>query len=130
MSGYSLWKLDKEGTRDLFLNGEPCTVKGSDYLGNDFVLESLVEHGYWDLLASPAPKLGREDVALPPEALNRLWVLKELAGCGHVSEADKLLSDGRLMTIAGFNAERIESKALVEEFIASQMISWYHQPTN
>jgi len=112
MSGYSLWRQDRERARKLFLEGEPCEVRGSEYLGNDFLIESFGELGYWELLASPMPDLGREDVAIPAEALNRLWVIKELAGCGHVSEAGKLLSDGHVMARAGFNVESIREKAM------------------
>ena len=115
MSGYNLWQYDRERTRDLFLDGEPCVVRGSDYLANDFLLESLMEYGFWDHLSAVEPQLGREDVAIDPMILNRIWAFKELAGCGHVSEVDKILADGRMMALAGFNLEAIRDKALAEE---------------
>lgn len=115
MSGYNLWRYDRNQTCDLFLDGEPCVVKSSEYLANDFLLESMMEYGFWDRLSDVEPELGREDVAVDPMVLNRVWAFKELAGCGHVSEVDKILTDGRLMALAGFNLEVIRDKALAQE---------------
>lgn len=112
MIGYNIWRYDKEQTRDLFLDGEPVVTRGSDYLGNDFLIEGLRELGYWDRITSQQPELGRKDVAEDSETLNAVWILKELAGLARVSEAEKLLKDGRLMALCGFNAERISERAL------------------
>jgi len=113
--GWSLWRRDQELTRQLFLDGCEYRAKGSEYLGNDFLFESLRELGFWDLLTSPEPKLGRTDVAVRPDLLNAIWVVKELAGMGHLSEAEKLLSDGYLMAECGFNVETIRKRALNED---------------
>jgi len=110
--GWSLWRRDQELTRQLFLDGCAYRAQGSEYLGNDFLFESLRELGFWDQLTSPEPTLGRTDVAVRPDVLNALWVVKELAGMGHVSEAEKLLSDGYLMAECGFNVETIRERAI------------------
>ncbi|HID89537.1 MAG TPA: hypothetical protein EYP52_07500 [Anaerolineae bacterium] len=52
---------------------------------------------------------------MAPAILNRIWAFKELAGCGHLSEAEKILSDGRLMALCGFNVERISETALSKD---------------
>jgi len=111
MSGYSLYTYDRPRTRDLFLDGERAVVRGSQYLGNDFVTEGLHELGYWDIVTSAQPKLGRQDVAVAPEKLNAAWTFKELAGLGRVSEAGDILQDGRLMALCGFAMKDIEEKA-------------------
>jgi hypothetical protein len=111
MSGYALWTYDRAKTKGLFLDGARADVRGSEYLGNDFVIEGLRELGFWDVLVSCAPELGREDVAVAPEKLNAAWAFKELAGLGRVSEVDRVLTDGRLMAQCGFNIEEIREKA-------------------
>jgi hypothetical protein len=60
---YCIWRHDNERTRDLFLNGEPVVCRGSEYLGNDFLIEGLMELGYWESMVAQQPELGREDVA-------------------------------------------------------------------
>lgn len=109
---YCIWRHDNERTRDLFLEGEPVVCRGSEYLGNDFIIEGLMELGFWERMVGQRPELGREDVAVSPEALNGVWIMKELAGLGRVSETDKILSDGRLMALCGFNAERVVDRAV------------------
>jgi len=95
-------------------------------MGNDFLVEALMEFGYWDLMGSQEPELGREDIATDPDKLNAVWVLKELAGLGHVSESEKLLKDGRLMALCGFNVEVIRGKAFAGRPVVSRRTLYRH----
>ncbi len=124
--GYCIWRHDNERTRDLFLDGAEVVVRGSDYLGNDFLIEAFMDLGFWDIVRSPEPKLGRSDVAVDPMALNAIWAIKELAGLGRVSEADKVLSDGRLMATAGMNVERVREHAFVGAPVVSRRTLYRH----
>ena len=79
----------------------------TSYAENDFILEFLMGSGLWELLVSLRPAKLRKHNGKPWRALNGLEVLRELAQVDRIARCGRVISDTRLMMVAGFNAEEI-----------------------
>jgi hypothetical protein len=82
-------------------------VVATSYAQNDFILEFLMGSGLWEILVSLRPGKLRKENGKPWRAMNRLEVLRELIHVERIAHCGRVISDTRLMMIAGFNAEEI-----------------------
>lgn len=106
-AGFRTWMRDDPRVREAILAGEDVEVEASAYAANDFLLEFLMGSGLWEQLVSLRPAGLRKDNGKPWRAMNGLEILRELAGVERIARCGKVISDARLMAIAGFNAEEI-----------------------
>lgn len=106
-AGFRTWLRDDPRVRDAISAGEDVEVEASAYAANDFLIEFLMGSGLWEKLVSLRPAGLRKDNGKPWRAMNGLEVLRELAGVERIARCGKVISDARLMAIAGFNAEEI-----------------------
>lgn len=105
--GLRTWLRDDPRVREAILAGEDVEVEASAYAANDFLVEFLMGSGLWEQLVSLRPAGLRKDNGKPWRAMNGLEILRELAGVERIARCGKVISDARLMAIAGFNAEEI-----------------------
>lgn len=92
-------------------------VLPTSYAGNDFVFEFLMGCGLWQVLTSMEPDALKKDNGAPWKALNGVEVIRELARIDRIAHTGKVLSDVRLMLLAGFNAEQVNRTAKVGRFV-------------
>lgn len=105
--GFRAWLRDDPRVRAAISAGEDVEVEASSYAENDFLIEFLMGSGLWEKLVSLRPAGLRKDNGKPWRAMNGLEILRELAGVERIARCGKVISDARLMAIAGFNAEEI-----------------------
>ena len=105
--GFSTWLRDDPEAHRAILQGRDVDVEITAYAQNDFLLEFLMGSGLWEVLVSPRPAKLRKDNGKPWRALNGLEVLRELARVDRIAHLGRVISDTRLMMIAGFNAREI-----------------------
>lgn len=104
---FSTWLRDDPEAREAILKGKDVEVVGTSYAKNDFILEFLMGSGLWEILASIRPGKLRKENGKPWRALNGLEILRELIHVERIAHCGRVISDTRLMMIAGFNAEDI-----------------------
>jgi hypothetical protein len=105
--GFTTWLRDDPEAREAILKGKEVEVVATAYAQNDFILEFLMGSGLWEILVSLRPgKLYKEN-GKPWRAMNGLEVLRELIHVERIAHCGRVISDTRLMMIAGFNAEEI-----------------------
>jgi DNA-binding transcriptional ArsR family regulator len=98
---------DDPAVRRAIEQGQDVEVEASAYAQDDFLLEFLMSSGLWELLVSSRPRRLRKDNGRPWRAMNGLEVLRELARVERIARCGRVISDARLMVIAGFNAEQV-----------------------
>ncbi len=104
---YRLWIRDDAGCRESILRGENVEVVPSAYGENDFFIEFLMGSGLWQKIVGMYPDILKKDNGKPWKALNGVELIRELADVDRISHCGKVLSDLRLMMIAGFNIEEV-----------------------
>lgn len=104
---YRLWIRDDAGCREAILKGEEVEVVPSAYGENDFFIEFLMGSGLWQNMAGMYPDILKKDNGKPWKALNGVELIRELADVDRIAHCGKVLSDLRLMMIAGFNVEEV-----------------------
>lgn len=104
---FETWQRNDPQVREAILSRRDVEVTTTSYAENDFILEFLMGSGLWELLVSLRPTKLRKDNGKPWRALNGLEVLRELAHVDRIAGCGRVISDTRLMMIAGFNAEEI-----------------------
>jgi hypothetical protein len=105
--GFRTWLRDDPEARGAIRKGEDVEVEVTSYAQNDFLLEFLMGSGLWDVLVSLRPAKLRKENGKPWKAMNGLEVLRELIHVDRIAQCGRVISDTRLMVIAGFNAEEI-----------------------
>jgi hypothetical protein len=105
--GFNTWLRDDPEAREAILKGKEVEVVATAYAQNDFILEFLMGSGLWEILVSVRPGKLRKENGKPWKALNGLEVLRELIHVERIAHCGRVISDTRLMLIAGFNAEEI-----------------------
>lgn len=106
--GFRTWLRNDPAVRTALLAGDEVEVEASSYAENDFLLDFLMSSGLWEILVSLRPRGLRKDNGKPWRALNGLEVLRELARVDRVAHCGRVISDTRLMLLAGFNASEIQ----------------------
>jgi hypothetical protein len=90
--------------------GKDVEVVATAYGQNDFLLEFLMGSGLWETMVSLRPGKLQKENGKPWRALNGLEVLRELIHVERIAHCGRVISDTRLMLIAGFNAEEIRRR--------------------
>jgi hypothetical protein len=104
---FATWLRDDPEAHQAILRGGDVEVEITSYAQNDFLLEFLMGSGLWEVLVSLRPGKLRKDNGKPWRALNGLEALRELARVERIAHCGRVISDTRLMMIAGFNAREI-----------------------
>jgi hypothetical protein len=105
--GFDAWLRNDPKALEAIRGGKEVEVEATAYAQNDFILEFLMGSGLWDLLVSTRPGKLQKENGKPWRALNGLEVLRELIHVKRIAHCGRVISDTRLMMIAGFNAEEI-----------------------
>ena len=108
---HQIWFHRQEECLEALRRGEPVEVLPTSYAGNDFVFEFLMGSGLWQVLTAMEPDGLRKENGAPWKALNGVEVIRELARVDRIAHTGKVLSDVRLMLLAGFNAEQVSRTA-------------------
>lgn len=106
--GYMVWFHNNSVCEKAILQRQEYEAVLTGYGENDFWLEFLVGSGLWETMVGMEATELRKQNGKPPRALNGIEVIRELADINAISHCGKILSDARLMLIAGFNVEEIE----------------------
>jgi hypothetical protein len=106
--GYKAWFCDNPACKEAILTGQGHEAALTGYGENDFWLEFLVGSGLWETMVGMEATELKKQNGKPARALNGIEVIWELADIEAVSHLGKILSDARLMMIAGFNVEELE----------------------
>lgn len=106
-SGFDAWLRNDPKAVEAIREGKEVEVEATAYAQNDFILEFLMGSGLWDILMSIRPGKLQKENGKPWRALNGLEVLRELIHVKRIAHCGRVISDTRLMMIAGFNAEEI-----------------------
>jgi len=104
---FETWLRDDPQARAAILRGKDVEVALTSYAQNDFLLEFLMGSGLWEILVALRPGKLRKENGKPWRALNGLEVLRELIHVNRIAHCGRVISDTRLMAIAGFNAQEI-----------------------
>jgi hypothetical protein len=107
---WRLWIRSEDAVRDAFKRGEECEMTPTGYAENDFILEFLISSGLWSIITGMVPDELKKDNGIPWRILNRLEVVRELAGVHRIEACHKVIRDTRLMLEIGFNPERINQR--------------------
>lgn len=108
--GFNTWLRDDPEVREAILKGKEVEVVATSYAQNDFILEFLMGSGLWEILVSLRPGKLHKENGKPWRAMNGLEVLRELIHVERIAHCGRVISDTRLMMIAGFNAEEIRRR--------------------
>jgi hypothetical protein len=106
--GYKAWFCDNPACKEAILTGQGHEAALTGYGENDFWLEFLVGSGLWETMVGMEATELKKQNGKPARVLNGIEVIWELADIEAVSHLGKILSDARLMMIAGFNVEELE----------------------
>ncbi len=104
---YRLWVRNDQGCAEAILRGEDVEVVPSAYGQNDLFIEFLMGSGLWANLVGMRPDCLKKNNGKPWKALNGVEVIRELADVERLAHCGKVVSDARLMIIAGFNVEEV-----------------------
>jgi len=104
---FETWMRDDPQAREAILQGKEVEVSLTSYAQNDFLLEVLMGSGLWEVMVGLRPAKLRKENGKPFRALNGLEVLRELIHVERIAHCGRVISDTRLMVIAGFNAREI-----------------------
>lgn len=105
--GYKVWFHNNPARKEAILQRREYEVVLTGYGENDFWFEFLVGSGLWETMVGMGATELRKQNGKPPRALNGIEVIRELADINAISHCGKILSDARLMLIAGFNVEEV-----------------------
>ncbi len=108
MKTWQLWREDKAQISARLERGEELEGYNSAFGENDLIIGVLMVEGFWNILAETKADLLKKDNGYEPRILNSLWALCELAGVGRIAQSGKVLGDGSLLRMVGFQAEEIE----------------------
>lgn len=108
MRTWQLWREDKAEIAERLSRGEDLDGYNSAFGDNDLIIGFLMVEGFWNVLADTKADLLKKDNGYAPRILNGLWALCELAGVGRIAQSGKVLGDGSLLRMVGFQAEEIE----------------------
>lgn len=106
--GYKVWFHNNPACEEAILQRQGYEAVLTGYGENDFWLEFLVGSGLWETMVGMEATELRKQNGKPQRALNGIEVIRELADIDAISHCGKILSDVRLMLIAGFNVEEIQ----------------------
>lgn len=109
--GYNVWFHNNSICEEVILTRGKYEWVLTGYGENDFWLEFLVGSGLWETMVNMKPTELKKQNGKPSNALNGIEVIRELADINAISHCGKILSDVRLMSIAGFNIEEVERKS-------------------
>jgi hypothetical protein len=101
------WLRDDPQAHDAIRQGKDVDVVATAYAQNDFLLEFLMGSRLWETMVSVRPRKLRKENGKPWRAMNGLEILRELIHVNRIAHCGRVISDTRLMLIAGFNAEEI-----------------------
>jgi DDE family transposase len=104
---FETWLRDDPQARAAILQRQDVDIALTSYAQNDFLLEFLMGSGLWEVLVNLRPGKLRKENGKPWRALNGLEVLRELINVKRIAHCGRVISDTRLMVIAGFNAREI-----------------------
>ena len=105
---WQVWKENKEQITRRLKAGEDLEGYNSGFGDNDLIIGFLMVEGFWDVIKETEADLLRKHNGYVPHILNGLWGLCELAGVERVAQSGKVIGDGALLRLAGFQAEQIE----------------------
>lgn len=108
MRTWQLWREDKAEIAQRLSRGEDIDGYNSAYGDNDLIIGFLMVEGFWNVLVDTRADLLKKDNGYAPRILNGLWALCELAGVGRIAQSGKVLGDGSLLRMVGFQAEEIQ----------------------
>ena len=108
MRTWQLWLEDKAEIARRLSRGEDLDGYNSAYGDNDLIIGFLMVEGFWSVLVDTQADLLKKENGYAPRILNGLWALCELAGVGRIAQSGKVLGDGSLLRMVGFQAEEIE----------------------
>lgn len=112
MRTWQLWREDKAAVAARVAQGEDLEGYNSAFGDNDLIVGFLMVEGFWNILVDTKADLLKKENGYAPRLLNGLWALCELAGVERIAHSGKVLGDGALLRLAGFQAEEIdEAKA-------------------
>jgi hypothetical protein len=106
--GYKVWFHNNPACEKAIVEREEYDAVLTGYGENDFWIEFLVGSVLWETMVGVEPTELRKRNGKPPRALNGIEVIRELAEIKAISHCGKVLSDARLMLIAGFNVEDVK----------------------
>lgn len=115
--GYNVWFHNNSICEEVILAREKYEAVLTGYGENDFWVEFLVGSGLWETMVSMEATELKKQNGKPCRALNGIEVIRELADINAISHCGKILSDVRLMLIAGFNIEEVERKSKKKELL-------------
>jgi hypothetical protein len=104
---HRLWFHRQEECLEALRSGEAVEVVPTAYGGNDFCFEFLMGSGLWPILTGMVPDKLKKENGAPWKALNGVEVIRELSHVERIAGLGKVLSDVRLMLLAGFNVEAV-----------------------
>ena len=108
MKTWQLWRENKAEISARLERGEDLDGYNSAFGENDLIIGFLMVEGFWNVLVETKADLLKKENGYEPRILNGLWVLCELAGVGRIAQSGKVLGDGALLRMVGFQAEEIE----------------------
>lgn len=114
---HKLWFHRQEECLEALRRGEQVEILPTSYAGNDFVFEFLMGSGLWQIFTAMEPDQLRKENGASWRALNGIEVIRELVRIDRVAHTGKVLSDVRLMLLAGFNAEQVDRAAKLDRFV-------------
>ncbi|MEW6619452.1 MAG: hypothetical protein AB1422_08985 [bacterium] len=100
--GYKVWFHNNSVCEKAIVEKEEYEAVLSGYGENDFWIEFLVRSGLWETMVSMQPTELKKENGKSPRVLNSIEILRELADIEAISQCGKVLSDARLMLVAGF----------------------------
>ena len=108
MNSWQLWREAKEVVAQRLALGEATDDHSSAFGDNDLIIGFLMVEGLWSVLVDTEADLLKKGNGYSPRILNGLWALCELAGVERIARSGKVLGDGALLRMVGFQAEQIE----------------------
>ncbi|MEK7376933.1 MAG: transposase [Candidatus Margulisiibacteriota bacterium] len=106
MEEIKVWGHNTEAVEEIILDGKENEVMMTAYGANEFAVDFLKRSGIWEHLLVK-PKQGKEN-GKDWRKISGIAVLAELLHVGHLSRADKVIKDSKLMVELGFTFEEVE----------------------
>lgn len=108
MKPWLLWREDKQTVTRQLEEGRHLDGHTSAFGDNDLIIGFLMVEGFWSVLVETEADGLKKGNGYPPQTLNGLWALCELAGVERIAQSGKVVGDEALLRMVGFQAEQIE----------------------
>ena len=106
MEKIKVWMHNVKSVEEAVLTGKEMKAEDTQYGANEFAVDFLIRSGIWKhLLVKPVQ--GKEN-GKDWKKKAGIAILSELLHLGHLSKADKVIKDAKLMVELGFTFEEVD----------------------